>query len=263
MGGMSVVLVACVLVGTLWYREGSPNPFVDLLRGDQKPKTVLSASEPRGAAASPSSEVDNSLSFDDPSTGLRTSSPPSEAHPPDAGVAISTPETTASDRDSSPSPGESAVGQAPTGLPASLPERPATRIVIPAIDIDAPVVVTPVRNGTWDVKQLTHEVGHLQGTASPGDRSNVVMAGHVTLTGGGYGPFRGLAQLQPGDEVLVYVSDQDYVYIVDSVGTVEATDVEVTYPTAEPILTLITCVNWDPVQGRYSDRLVIVAHLGG
>ena len=156
------------------------------------------------------------------------------------------------------------MSQVPTGLVASLPDRPATRILIPAIDVDAPVVVIPIRNGTWDVEQITHEVGHLQGTASPGDSSNVVMAGHITLTAGGYGPFRGLAQLQPGDEVRVYVGDQEvYFYTVDSVKTVGATDVGVTYPTTEPILTLITCVNWDPVQGRYNDRLVVVAHLGG
>ena len=276
MGGVSVVLVACVLLGALWLREGSPNPFTYLLRGDQKPKAELSASEHRGqeltpallsAAPSPLG-VENSLSFDK----LRTSPSSSEAQPPDAGMAISTPEATPIDQDvpslrqaqGTASPGGPAVSQAPTGLVASLPDRPATRIVIPAIDVDAPVVVIPIRNGTWDVEQITHEVGHLRGTASPGDSSNVVMAGHITLSAGGYGPFRGLAQLQPGDEVLVYVGDQEvYVYTVDSVKTVEATDVEVAYPTTEPILTLITCVNWDPVQGRYNDRLVVVAHLGG
>ena len=30
-GGVSVVLVACVLLGALWHREGSPNPFTYLL----------------------------------------------------------------------------------------------------------------------------------------------------------------------------------------------------------------------------------------
>jgi LPXTG-site transpeptidase (sortase) family protein len=261
-GGVSVVLVACVLVGALWLREGSPNPFLYLLKGDQRPKAQLSASEQRGGELTPIplSEAQS------PSLGVGSPlSLPSETQPPDAGAAIST-ETVASGQgraqDAASLEG-SAVSQASMGLVASLPDRPATRIVIPAIDVDAPVVVIPIRNGTWDVEQITHEVGHLQGTASPGDSSNVVMAGHVTLTAGGYGPFRGLAQLQPGDEARVYVSDQGvYVYEVDSVRTVEATDVEVTYPTAEPILTLITCVNWDSVQGRYNDRLVVVAHLG-
>ena len=257
MGCISVMLVACVLLGALWRRQGSPNPFTYLLKGDQRPKTALSAPTPLSTVSS-LSEVENSS--------------PSETQPSGVGIAIPTPEATASDQ-GSPSLRQAqdtaslagpAVSQAPTGLVASLPDRPATRIVIPAIDIDAPVVVIPIRSGTWNVEQITHEVGHLQGTASPGDSSNVVMAGHITLTAGGYGPFRGLAQLQPGDEALVYIGDQEvYVYTVNSVKTVEATDVEVAYPTTEPILTLITCVNWDPVQGRYNDRLVVVAHLSG
>jgi sortase A len=260
-GGVSVVLVACVLVGTLWLREGSPSPFAYLVRGNQRPKALLSASEHRGeeltptllsAAPSSSGEVENPLP------------PPSEIQPPDAGMAISTPEGAASDQGSPSSPGGPAASQVARGLVASLPDRPATRIVVPAIDVDAPVVVIPIRDGTWDVEQITHEVGHLQGTASPGDSSNVVMAGHITLTAGGYGPFRGLAQLQPGDEVMVYIGDQEvYLYKVDAVKTVGATDVEVAYSTTEPILTLITCVNWDPVQGHYNDRLIVVAHLGG
>jgi LPXTG-site transpeptidase (sortase) family protein len=96
------------------------------------------------------------------------------------------------------------------------------------------------------------------------DRLHKCASGGLCPATGGYGPFRGLAQLRPGDEVLLYVGDQEvYVYKVDSVKTVKATDVEVVYPATEPILTLITCVNWDPVQGRYNDRLVVVAHLGG
>jgi LPXTG-site transpeptidase (sortase) family protein len=266
-GGVSVLLVACVLLGALWLREGSPNPLIYLLKAGRRPEAELSASKHGGEEVTPTPlsiapsplEVENLLP------------PPSETPPPDVGMSISTPEATASDQGSpslqaqdTAAPGGPAVSQAPKGLLASLPDRPATRIVIPAIDVDAPAVVVPIRNGTWDVEQITHEVGHLQGTASPGDSSNVVMAGHITLTGGGYGPFRGLAQLRQGGEVRVYVGDQEvYVYEVDSVKKVEATDVEVTYPTTEPILTLITCVNWDPVQGRYNDRLVVVAHLVG
>jgi len=259
-GGVSLVLVACVLLGALWLHEDSPSPFAYLVRDDQKPKAELSASEHQDEGLTPT-PLSAALS---PSEGENSLPPPSETQPNGAGMGISTPEVTASDQGSPSLPGGAAVSQASAGLVASLPDRPATRIVIPAIDVDAPVVVIPIRNGTWDVEQISHEVGHLQGTANPGDSSNVVMAGHITLTAGGYGPFRGLAQLQPGDEALVYVGDQEvYVYTVDSVKTVEATDVEVAYPTAEPILTLITCVNWDPVQGRYNDRLVVVAYLGG
>jgi LPXTG-site transpeptidase (sortase) family protein len=272
-GFISVVLVACVLLAALWQREGSPNPFIYLLKADRKPKALLSASEHRGEESRPT------LLSAAPS-GVEDSFPPSsEAQLSDTEMAISTPEAAAGvgspslqqpfdgaqggAQDSALAEGL-AISQGSRGLLASLPDRPATRIVIPAIGVDALVVVVPVRNGVWDVEQITHEVGHLQGTASPGDSSNVVMAGHVTLSAGGYGPFRGLAQLQSGDEVWVYVGDgESYVYEVDSVKTVEPTDVEVAYPTTESILTLITCVDWDSGRGRYNNRLVVVAYLGG
>jgi LPXTG-site transpeptidase (sortase) family protein len=149
----------------------------------------------------------------------------------------------------------------PSGLPANKPERPATRLVIPALNVDAPAVVIPFRDGTWDVSQLTYEVGHLQGTASPGDPSNVALAGHITLSQGGYGPFRYLAQLKIGDEAAVYVGDEAYRYIIDYVHIVAPDDVEVTLPTTTPILTLITCANWDSVRRRYNDRIVAIGHL--
>ncbi len=258
MGCISVMLVACALLGALWHREGSPNPFAYLVSSDRKLKTQFPASERRGQETTPAPLSATSSSAE----------VVSEVQPPDMGRAIVTPEAVANESPSSPAqavalPGGPAVSQVPTGLVASLPRRPATRIVIPAIGVDAPVVVIPIRNGTWDVKQITDEVGHLQGTASPGDSSNVVMAGHITLAGGGYGPFRGLAQLQAGDKIQVYVGDEEvYVYTVDAVKTVKATDIEVAYPTPDPILTLITCIHWDPVQGRYTNRLVVVAHLG-
>jgi sortase A len=155
-------------------------------------------------------------------------------------------------------------GSSSLHLPASLPDRPATRIVIPAINADAPVVVIPARDGTWDMEQVTHQVAHLQGTANPGDSNNMVLAGHFTLPGGGSGPFKELDNLQSGDQVQVYGSDGAvYVYTVDSMKVVDVSNIEIASPTSGPILTLITCHNWDPDEGLYKDRLVVVAHLGG
>ena len=148
-------------------------------------------------------------------------------------------------------------------LPAYLPDQPATRIVIPAIDVDRPVEVIPVRNGTWDMEQITDQVAHLQGTANPGDSNNVVLGGHFTLPDGSPGPFVELGNLKLGDEVLVYGEDgTEYVYTVDLMKVVEVTSVGVAAPTSDPTLTLITCHNWDPDEGLYQDRLVVVAHLG-
>ncbi len=145
---------------------------------------------------------------------------------------------------------------------SSLPERPATRLVIPAIDLDIPVVMSPIENQTWKVDHLGKEfVGHLEGTASPGDPSNVVLAGHVTIAHNVYGPFAGLGQLEPGDPIIVYSADGPHTYIVDYRQLVDRTDVQVAYPTDTGRVTLITCSNWSDELGTYQERLIVVGHL--
>ncbi|MCB0168742.1 MAG: hypothetical protein KDI79_31230, partial [Anaerolineae bacterium] len=60
-------------------------------------------------------------------------------------------------------------------------EGVATRLVIPRLNLDAPVVLSPIENQTWQVDDLgTDKVGHLEGTAPPGSNSNIVLAAHVT-----------------------------------------------------------------------------------
>ena len=162
-----------------------------------------------------------------------------------------------------PVPGAAPSGQGKTlTLPASLPDQPATRIVIPAINVDRPVVVIPVRSGTWDMEQIIHQVAHLQGTGNPGDSNNVVLGGHCTLPNRSPGPFAELRNIEIGDQVLVYGDDGTvYVYTVDSMKVVEVMAVEVASPTSDLTLTLITCHNWDFAEGIYQDRLVVVARL--
>jgi sortase A len=152
-----------------------------------------------------------------------------------------------------PSPGGGAI---------SFPERPATRLVIPALGLDAPVTVCPIVGETWEVEHLgTDTVGHLEGTASPGDGNNVVLAAHVTVAHDVDGPFSGLGRLQPGDDIIVYDGDLSYTYIVDSRRLVERTDVQVAHPSDTGQVTLITCSNWSDELSRYQQRLIVVGHL--
>jgi len=137
----------------------------------------------------------------------------------------------------------------------------ATRLVIPKLKLDAPIMLAPIKNQTWDVSQLGQAVGHLEGTARPGSGSNVVLAAHVTLDSGEYGPFAGLGKLSAGDSVYVYDGGQQYEYVIDGRETVDITAVEVTYPTETGQLTLITCNNWNSEEGRYVERLIMKGHL--
>lgn len=140
-------------------------------------------------------------------------------------------------------------------------EGVGTRLVIPKLNLDAPIVISPIKNQTWQVDHLDQAIGHLEGTAAPGSNSNMVLAGHVTLAEGVYGPFAGLAQLSPGDVLTVYQGDQKFNYVVDGYQIVGRTAIEVTHPTQTGQLTLITCNNWNNEAGRYEQRLVVKSHL--
>ncbi len=120
---------------------------------------------------------------------------------------------------------------------ANLPVPPpsadqAIRLQIPALKIDAPVV----QGDGWE--QLKKGVGQHIGSADPGQDGNVVLSAHDDV----YGElFRYLDKLQPGDQVIVYTQQRQYVYVVDRTELVEPTAVEVMASTGAPTVTLISC----------------------
>ena len=141
------------------------------------------------------------------------------------------------------------LAQPVTPLPIPTPgPRSPTRIVIPAIGVDAPVV----EGDGWE--ELKKGVGHHIGSANPGERGNMVLSGHNDIFGE---VFRDLDKLQPGDEIVVYAGDEPHRYRVKAKRIVEPTDVSVMEPTTEPVLTLITCYPYliD------THRLVVIAEL--
>jgi len=116
-------------------------------------------------------------------------------------------------------------------VPTAAPDQ-AIRIQIPAIDIDAPVV----QGDGWE--QLKKGVGQNIGSTNPGQNGNVVLSAHNDV----YGElFRFLDKLQPGDQVILYSQQRQFVYVVDRTAIVEPTAVEVMASTGSPTVTLISC----------------------
>jgi sortase A len=116
-------------------------------------------------------------------------------------------------------------------IPTPGPEQ-AIRLQIPAIGVDAPVV----QGDGWD--QLKKGVGQHIGSANPGQAGNVVLSGHDDVFGE---IFRDLINLQPGDQVILYTAQHQYIYIVTGSQIVEPTQVEVMAATGDPTVTLISC----------------------
>lgn len=139
--------------------------------------------------------------------------------------------------------------QPTTAVAIPTPEsQPPTRIVIPKIDVDAPVL----EGDDWET--LKKGAGHAIGTANPGERGNVYISAHNDI----YGQiFRRLEELDLGDEVVIYAGAKTYRYVVREKRIVEPTDVSVMHPTTEPILSLQTCY---PFMVD-THRLVVIARL--
>jgi sortase A len=120
---------------------------------------------------------------------------------------------------------------ASVAIPTPGPEQ-ASRIQIPAIGIDAPIV----QGDGWE--QLKRGVGQHIGSANPGEKGNLVLSAHNDIFGE---IFRHLDQLNPGDEVIIHTNRRVHTYVISGSDVVEPTAVEVMNATRNPSLTLISC----------------------
>lgn len=116
-------------------------------------------------------------------------------------------------------------------IPTAAPDQ-TIRIQIPALKVDAPVVQGD------GFEQLKKGVGQNVSSANPGQNGNVILSAHNDV----YGElFRYLDKLAPGDQVILYTQQRQYVYVVDRTAIVEPTAVEVMASTGSPTVTLISC----------------------
>jgi sortase A len=117
------------------------------------------------------------------------------------------------------------------GAPASLflPASVIGRISIPRLHLSA-----MVEEGVDDTT-LARAVGHIPGTALPGEAGNIGIAGHRDTF------FQKLKDLQPHDEIDFATHSGRYRYTVESLTVVEPSDVSVLEPDGGQTLTLVTC----------------------
>lgn len=138
---------------------------------------------------------------------------------------------------------------APRPAARKAPRTSATigRIEIPRLGVDA-----IVRSGD-DAKTLRLAVGHIPGTALPGEGNTGLAAHRDTF-------FRRLGSIKEGDEIRVVTPDGTYRYTVEHTQVVEPTDVWVLDPTEQPALTLVTCYPFRYI-GAAPQRFIVRAQL--
>ena len=124
-----------------------------------------------------------------------------------------------------PQPGPSAAPKAASADADGL----IGRIEIPRLLLSA-VVVEGV-----DKTTLRRAVGHIPGTAMPGERGNVGLAGHRDTF------FRSLKDVKIKDEVQFSTLEGNFNYEVESLRVVDPDNVGVLASSDHNVLTLVTC----------------------
>jgi sortase A len=164
------------------------------------------------------------------------------------------------------------AGPMPSAVPPSVGEP--NRIVIPKIDLDAPMV-----DVGWEVVErgdqrytewqtADNAAGHHVNSARPGEQGNVVLSGHHNTKGE---VFRRISdmELAIGDSIYLYdASGQRFTYVVDEITDPPLQEVGASpeqrlanaryiQPTNDARVTLVTC--WPYVSNTH--RVVVVGKL--
>ncbi|MFD7325103.1 class F sortase [Streptomyces sp. NPDC059875] len=155
----------------------------------------------------------------------------------------------------------------PKPPPAPLARSRATKLAIPAITIEAPVVGLGLdRSGQLGTPPADNPriVGWYEDGPTPGERGTAIVVGHRD-TRTGPAVFINLDSLSPGNTVRVARADgRVAVFTVDKVRTYTKErfpDKEVYGSTGRPELRVLTCGgSFDPKTG-YESNVVVFAHL--
>lgn len=124
------------------------------------------------------------------------------------------------------------------------------RIEIPRLRLAA-----IVREGI-DRRTLERAVGHVPGTALPGQNGNVCLAAHRDTY------FRPLEGVRKDDRIRITTPEATYEYTVQGISVVDPDAVEVLASTGDATLTLVTCYPFGFV-GSAPQRFIVSGRLSG
>ena len=256
--GMLILGMVLILAGLgwgLWTRLSAPPPPVITEEGAVV-LAVTAPSKPTIVAVEPTLLPTTATAIEPPHA-----EGPTPALLPDWAASPEPPEAT---------PTLPAATILPSASPTPVPaHRPPTRIVASSIKLDAQVI--PMgwemvdHNGNlvseWSVPK--DAAGWHMNSGLPGHGENVVVSGHHNIEGK---VFRHVVDLQPGDEISLYVGDTPYLYVVTEkyilkeAGMplkVRQKNAQWIMPTGDERLTLVSC--WPYEWPGNTHRVIVVA----
>lgn len=125
-----------------------------------------------------------------------------------------------------------------------------TKITIPSISVDLPIVPSKISKGVWEVSTIG--VSYIAKSPIPGDIGNSILYAHnwPTLLGN-------LAKVRPGDKITIsYQHGKPKIFTVQFINTVSPESSSVLFPTTDRRITLYTCTGF-----LDSKRLIVTAVL--
>lgn len=156
----------------------------------------------------------------------------------------------------------------PLPAPIATTAAPPDRILIDAINLDAPIIPVgqhPIQlddrlYSQWDVPDF-RAAGWHQNSAPPGQPGNTVLNGHHNTSGE---VFRWLYTLKPGQFITLLAANRRYTYVVaqtmtlaeeDQPALVRQQNARWILPTSDERVTLVTC--WPYAANTH--RLIVIA----
>lgn len=145
----------------------------------------------------------------------------------------------------------------------AVPVGPETKMIIPKINVDAPVVMDVGPTNQEQLAAMSNGIAHVKypgASSSPGQVGNAVFSAHSSsdwLDTGAYKfIFVQLERLAEGDVIYINYQSKQYSYKVFKTSVVPPNDINsLRYTGSDPIITLITCT---PL-GTAKDRLLVFA----
>ncbi len=144
--------------------------------------------------------------------------------------------------------------------------KPEVKIMIKALNVSAPIVLSDSVSDKALLEDLTRGVVRYPTTAFAGQDGNMVLSGHSSnyswIKSDYNYVFRSIGKLKKGDEIVIRVTQGngkalDYTYRMKSHAVVAPDDPQIFNPSSLPTLTLVTC--W-PL-GTQLKRYIVTAEL--
>jgi len=146
---------------------------------------------------------------------------------------------------------------------ADVPVGPDTKMIIPKINVDAPVVMNVGPTNEEQLRAMADGIAHVRypgASSEPGQVGNSVFSGHSSSDWTDSGAYKfifvQLERLAIDDVIYINYNSKRYSYKVYDIKVVEPTNIgALNYTGSDPVITLITCT---PL-GTADKRLLVYA----